>query len=99
MAAPIGGLYRLHPLLDLHWKQWDGEWVVFESVSGQTASFDALDAAALGCFEQGALDLPTLVATMASDLGMSPEADLEQHLQALVEDLCLRGWLVHADRP
>lgn len=96
--ALAGGQFRLHPLLDLNWKQWDGEWVVFESVSGQTASFDALEAAAIGCFEHAALDLQALTATMADDLGISPGPDLEQHLQAFVEDLFLRGWLVHADR-
>jgi PqqD family protein of HPr-rel-A system len=99
LASSTGGSFRLHPSLDLHWKQWDGQWVVFESVSGQTASFDAFEAAALGCFEQAALDLPTLTATMAADLGMSPGPDLEQHLQAFVDDLSVRGWLVHADRP
>lgn len=98
MVPRTGGAYRLHPQLDLHWKQWDGDWVVFESVSGQTASFDALEAAAIGCFEQSALDLPLLAATMAADLGVPPGPELEQHLQAFVEDLVLRGWLVHADR-
>lgn len=94
MTDPFRSSYALHPLLNLHWKQWGGEWVVFEAVSGQTASFDALEAAAIACFEQGALSLPSLVATIAADLGTPPSHDLEQQLQAFVDDLSLRGWLV-----
>lgn len=44
-------LWRLHPLAELHWRGFDPEWVVYEAVSGQTASLNALAAAVLMCFE------------------------------------------------
>jgi PqqD family protein of HPr-rel-A system len=62
--------WRLNALVALHWRNWDDEWVVFDSGSGQTHKMDLLTAAVLTLVEAGATTEGELLSqlTQASDI-------------------------------
>lgn len=88
--------WAVNPLIELHWRGWGDESVAFDAVSGQTVAFDALEAAALACFEAAPQSLGSLVAQMASDLGVPCSSDLRDRLSSIIDDLVSRGWLMSA---
>lgn len=45
---------RLNPLVELHWRQFGDDWVLFEATSGLTHQMDAVTSAVLSCFEDHA---------------------------------------------
>ena len=89
-AAPV---WQLNPLVDLHWRIWGSSCVAFEAVSGETSVLDALEAAALACFEEGPMDLAGLVRALAADLGQAPHDALVERVSAIVQECLARGWL------
>lgn len=94
--SPSDGLqpvWRLNPLVDLHWRIWGTSCAVFEGVSGETAEADALEAAALACFEVSPHNLRQLVHALADDLGLVPGDALQVRVQAIVQECLARGWL------
>lgn len=95
VAAPTGDdpVWRLNPVVDLHWRVWETDCVAFESVSGDTAVIDALEAAALACFDEGPCSLSHLLATLSQDLGVDPAAGLSERVATIVQDCLARGWL------
>ena len=86
--ANSGGLISL---VELQWRQLDGEWLVFDSGSGDTHHFDLISAAVLMCFEAGAQDLTSLCAALASELQLSNGEDLSGRIEALLEQLLRLG--------
>ena len=95
VAAPAGDdpAWRLNPLIDLHWRVWEADCVAFESVSGETAVIDALEAAALSCFDEGPCSLSRLLASLSQDLGVDPAEGLSERVATIVQDCLARGWL------
>ena len=89
----FGPVWRLNPLVNLHWRIWGSACAVFEAVSGETAAVDALEAAALACFDDCPQDLKRLVASLAGDLGMEPGPALQERVQGIVQECLARGWL------
>lgn len=87
----------LNPVIRLHWRGWGAEAVAFEQVSGEMAFFDALEAAVIGCFESGPQALQSLTEDLAPDMGLSPDAELKNRLQAIIGDFVARGWLQPAE--
>ena len=85
--------WRLNPLLDLHWRIFDSSCLAFEAVSGETAVIEALDAATLACFEEGAQSLQQLVTELAGDLQVEPNEGLREQVAAVVQEFLARGWL------
>lgn len=83
--------YELNPLIQLHWRQLDDEWLVFEVLSGQTHQIDKVTAAVLMCFEAGtALSFAELLVELAhefritaDDAGALPIASVVDRLAAL----------------
>ena len=47
------GAWRLAPLVHLHWRRWDAEWLVFDAGSGLTHALDPLTAMSLMVLEGG----------------------------------------------
>ena len=88
-----GPVWRLNPLVELHWHIWGSSCVAFEAVSGETAALDALEAAALACFDERPQDLMRLAASLADDLGIEPGAALQERVQGIVQECLARGWL------
>jgi PqqD family protein of HPr-rel-A system len=92
--APGGGpLWRLNPLVELHWKAWDTDVLVFEAVSGETAVLDPLDAALLSCFDHGPVSWPGILASLERDFGHPLDEALQPDLRAALEAHVAKGWL------
>lgn len=88
-----GPAWSLNPLLELHWKIWGAECLVFEAVSGETALIDPLDAAVLGCFEAGPQTAGSLREALQRQLGAALAEDAAEQLGAAVREFLARGWL------
>jgi hypothetical protein len=84
-----GPVWRLNPLVELHWKSWGPTWLVFEAVSG--------DAGLLGCFDTQPLNLAqaeqALAAALGAEAGTPPPALPRDELLAALTALVSRGWL------
>ena len=65
---------RLNPAVDLHWRSWDSEWIVFDVASGNTHQLDELTACALLCLEEGPLHDEELVEEVAAATSLPKEA-------------------------
>ena len=84
-------VYKLNPLIQLHWRQLDDDWLIFEVLSGQTHQIDKLTAAVLMCFEGStALSFAELLVVLArefditvDDAGAPPIASVLDRLSAL----------------
>lgn len=63
--------WHVRPWLEFHWRDWGSDSVVFELRSGQTYQVDALTAAVMACFDEGARSIGELEELIASDLGIA----------------------------
>lgn len=45
--------YRLNPRVQLHWRQFGNDWILFEALSGQMHQMSRVTAAVLMCYETG----------------------------------------------
>jgi PqqD family protein of HPr-rel-A system len=86
-----GQLWRLDSLAELHWRQLDGEWLVFDSGSGDTHRFDVISASVLICFEAGVHDVTGLCEVLAEELQLSKSEDLSGRIEGLLEQLLRLG--------
>ena len=82
-----GQQWRLDSLVELHWRQLDGEWLVFDSGSGDTHHFDVISAAVLICLEAGAEDPSSLCEVLAEELQLSKSEELSGRIEGLLEQL------------
>lgn len=92
-VASIEPAWKLNPLLDLQWRILDSSCLAFEAVSGETAVIEALDAAALACFEERAQTIRQLVTELAGDLQVEPNEALREQAEGVVQEFLARGWL------
>ena len=83
-------LLRLNPAVDLYWRHWDSDWVVFDVASGDTHQIDELTACALLCLEEGPLDDEALVAEVAAATSL-PEEAIQPVLHGAVRELTRLG--------
>ena len=83
-------LVRLNPTVDLHWRHWDSDWVVFDVASGNTHQMDELTACALLCLEEGSLHDETLIAEVAAATSL-PEEAIRPALQGAIGQLTRLG--------
>lgn len=92
-AAREAAAWRTNPLIELHWRDWGDDSVVFEARSGQLFHFDPLGAALMACFEAGPRALDGVLAELAGDLGVPPEGEFADTVHALVQEFRRLGWL------
>ena len=96
-AAPAGSgadVWRANPLIELHWRDWGDDSVVLEACSGQLFQFDPLSAAAMACFEAGPQAFESVLAALASDLGVAVTDDeFRDTVRAVVQEFQKLGWL------
>jgi hypothetical protein len=92
-AGPSITAWRLNPAIRLHWRDWGGDSVVFEELSGRTLQFDPLSAAAMACIESGVTDLSTLGNMLADDLGTVADGPFVESLCTVLERLIRLGWI------
>ena len=83
-------MLRLNPAVRLHWRQWDADWVVFDSASGCTHQLDELAAFTLSCLEEAALSEPALVAEVVEATSL-PSGKIETALKPMLEQLTRLG--------
>lgn len=93
MSADDPAVYRVSPILDLHWRDWGDDSVVLEGTSGQMFQFDALSAALMACFEEGPRSTATVTEQLATDLAIAPDAEFVDTVNAVVEEFRKLGWL------
>jgi PqqD family protein of HPr-rel-A system len=86
-----GRKWRLEPLTVLHWRHFDGEWVVFEAASGDTHRVDPVSAAILMCLEAEPQDLNGLSGAIAAELNVTDVDDLARRIEELVGQLTTLG--------
>ena len=67
-------LLQLHPAVDLHWRHWDSDWVVFDAISGGTHQMDEFTACTLLCIEDGPLADEALITEVATTTAVPEDA-------------------------
>lgn len=97
-AVPAAQIQRwaVSPLARLTWRSWDGDYVAFESRSGQLAEFSVLAAAAMACLEEAPRTADELAAMLAADLGQRADAEFVEAVGHTVEQFRRLGWVVAA---
>lgn len=98
-GSPATGLARpahqLNPLVQLHWRQFDDDWVLFEALSGQTHQMAGVTAAVLMCYETASsLSSAALLAALARDFDIAVEARQAVSLLAVVDQLAALGLVI-----
>lgn len=86
-------VWRINPLVELHWNVLGHSCVVLEAVSGETAVAEAFEAAVLAFLEEHPQDLAQLVAALAADLQVVPNAGLQLRVSEVVQQFLATGWL------
>jgi hypothetical protein len=79
-------VWRLNLLSSLHYRNWDDNWVVFDTGSGQTHQMSTLCAAALMHCENDWILLSDIAAGVAADLNLPGEQNLSEILQPLLRN-------------
>lgn len=91
--------WTVNPRVCLSWRSWDGDYVAFESCSGQLAEFGVLAAAAMACLEE-APQMPKttveLAEMLASDLGQSADEEFVEAVDHTVQQFLRLGWVMPA---
>ena len=85
-------MWRLNPRSSLHYRNWGNEWAVFDVGSGQTHEMSTMPAVALMHCENGWIALPQIIAGVAADLDLPPEA-FSHSLQMALEQFESLGLL------
>ena len=84
--------YKLNPLIQLHWRQLDDDWVVFEVLSGQTHQIDKVTAAVLMSFEEGtALSSVELLVLLAREFNVIVDNASAAPISSVLDRLAALG--------
>ena len=81
----------LNPLVSLHWRCWDNEWLVFDVGSGLTHQLDTLTAVTLLTIEAGSIELSPLVQKISDELQLPVGNELSNALSPIIERLIAVG--------
>ncbi len=84
-------VWQLSPLVALHWRRWDDEFVVFDVGSGQTHQLPALTAATLMMLELNSNDIVELTSRVSIELGIADDKDFANAVGEAVHDLQIAG--------
>lgn len=82
----------MNPLVQLHWRQWEDEWLVFERASGRTHQMNSLSAFVAMSLENGESSLDALVDQVSGQFDLADSAQTRIAVLAVVrqfEDLGL----------
>lgn len=69
-------VWQLNPLVALHWRCWDDEFVVFDDGSGQTHQLSPLTAASLMMLELASAEKSELVSRVSAELMLANDGQL-----------------------
>ena len=79
--------WKVNSEFPLQWQVWDGEFVVYNTGSGDTHLLDTSAAEVLQSLERGSADLSELVAMVAASLEIEPDSKFSDYLEQLLSDL------------
>ena len=80
-------LWRAIPVFKLHWRCWDGEYIVFNSGSGDTHLFDKDSAEVLQVLEQSPFTEQQLIKKFFSSPSIEPDEEELHYLKKLLMNL------------
>lgn len=83
--------WRLRPLVELHWRRWGDEFVVFDVGSGKTHQLAPHTAATLMMLELNSDDLVELTSRVSTELGVDDDEDIASAVSESVHDLQSAG--------
>jgi hypothetical protein len=83
--------WRLNALASLHWRDWDGKWVVFDEGSGQTHQMDTLTATALMVIDTVPIPFCELESRIADSLVLPKSRELSDALHRIASGLQSTG--------
>jgi PqqD family protein of HPr-rel-A system len=69
-------VWQLTPIVSLHWRRWDDEFVVFDVGSGQTHQLPPITAATLMLLELTSANLVELTSRVSSELSIDSDEQL-----------------------
>lgn len=88
-------VHQLNSIVQLHWRQFNDDWVLFEALSGQTHHMAGLTAALLMCYENGLpLSLDALLTALNVDFDITCNATQAAPVLAVVDQLSALGLIV-----
>ena len=79
--------WQLSPSGQLHWRQWDEEYLLFNAASGQTHFLNELGAGALQLLQQSPLSVVELSERLAALYELELDAKLQAYINRMVADL------------
>lgn len=92
VTGPVRSTHQLNPLVQLHWRQFDDSWVLFEVLSGQTHQMTGTAAAILMCYETvSTLSTAELLAALARDFNIVIDTTQAAPVLAVVDQLAALG--------
>ena len=83
--------WQINALVTLHWRDWNGEWVVFDVGSGQTHQMDTLTATVLMLLEVAPAIEFELATLTADALSLPNDHALSSALSGILEGLRAAG--------
>lgn len=96
-ANASGLSLRLNPLVELHWRQFGNDWVLFEATSGLTHQMDALTSAVLMCFDgEGDVLMDSIQPLLAADIDDAQTVPNAAQIQTAIEQLRGLGLILTA---
>lgn len=69
-----------------HWRQWDGEYVVYDAISGDTHRLNELGAAVLHASTDGPVSVEHLLGRVSRELSLPADESLRRALTTLLEE-------------
>lgn len=88
-------MWRINPKSQLHYRNWNHEWAVFDVGSGQTHEMDTIAAVALMHCESGWVRLSEIAVGVARELELPAATQLSDSLLPLLDQFTALGLLEH----
>jgi PqqD family protein of HPr-rel-A system len=83
--------WQINALVTLHWRDWNGEWVVFDVGSGQTHQMDTLTATVLMLLETAPASQFELASLTADALAIPNDHSFSSALSGILDGLRAAG--------
>jgi PqqD family protein of HPr-rel-A system len=80
-------IWQLAADSDLHWRCWDGEWVVYNDASGDTHLLDSLAVIALKALAEGPAEADALCRNLAQSMDLAADDRLAGTVGDMLREL------------
>jgi hypothetical protein len=85
--------WAVSPGVELHWRDWGCDSVVYEARSGQILQLDALSAAVMGSLEERASTVLEVSESLSHDLPATNARELCDVVESIVDNFRRLGWV------